>query len=302
MAKNKNQTMYWIVGVVVVVAAFWIFSNYEKPEEGFFDIELYDADKNLIEPTNTMAVVNSVPGVQYIKLSGKIENTGDIDLNSVQLFLSGFPDALLSGLNIKNCDSRVDGSGISCPNYVGLDVGDVWRFEGDLVNVDEMATGSYELTSAVKGVYSIEGSPSEGVVTAESSIELTLAPDFTPDKTAGISVDISTGSLSDPCSYICPHDSFTLDKSGGGSTPVIDVNGRVYDLNNFMVDNYLCLSSDVRLLSQPVYYSGTHKYRCFPDDDSIIGPFSVDPSQEEFSTGFLCVEKPRAICLIGGDE
>lgn len=95
--KQKNKTI-WVILVVValfgVLLAYGVFKS--KGTESMIQANFYDSDGNLIDQSNTLSIVENVPGVDKIDLTITLTNIGDEPLSCD--IISASPTAFNSAL------------------------------------------------------------------------------------------------------------------------------------------------------------------------------------------------------------
>jgi len=248
-----------------------IISTTSQKDGGILDIELYDADGNLIGTSPTMAIVNTIPAVEFINIKSTMKNTGNIDLMAkLQIFA---PPEILTKFKDNNVYCQeIHRDYVICASPDGLIEGQQISLQSGLVNVNEIGIGTHKLLAKATAQYTENGEIK--YIESEKGFILTIEKD--PIR-AGISVEIGTSGITPPppCRKICSH--------------------------NMILNGELCIieppCEPIKLMKEECLNANLFWNEC-----PSIGDITVCGTPR-CETGELikdrCVAKPQIICPIG---
>jgi len=168
-AKKGNAGIVLFLIALAVVFFLFIFPTGTTTKD-FLEVRMYDSDGNLIGSTESFAVVDGVPGVQFIDLTINVDNDGEIPLD--------ISITSLSPTQFNNALSKTTKT---------AQPGDTVSWVSSLINVDDLGLGSKIFSVSVRGDYVYGGISRQ--VTDSDSITIT----FEEDLEGSLSVSVEGG-------------------------------------------------------------------------------------------------------------
>lgn len=152
-------------------------------------IDLYDINKNKIGESNTFAIYNNIPNVEYINIRGIVRNTGDVQFSNSLLIITG-PNSIMSAF--------VENTGTVCSfpagytDHIGCTVsslqpGDIKVFNSGLIQINRIPSGMNTLTAKAYANI-ISGNESKQIESDLRNVSFIISPN--PPGTPGIDVEI----------------------------------------------------------------------------------------------------------------
>lgn len=166
----KINIIWVIVGVFVLLLATGTFngnksgSASQQSTGNLLEIELYDANMNLIQSTSKKeAIVNGVPGVYAINMKTTVRNTGNDVIEAITVDYGSIPALFRSRLAVDNTSknylcSVLANNTVHCTkrNPTSLAVGENWVIDTGLMLIPNVLPyGTYNVALSTSGMGAI---------------------------------------------------------------------------------------------------------------------------------------------------
>lgn len=197
----KINIIWIIAGVVALLFFTGTFTGLQKEattENGLLEIELYDANMNLIQSASMKKeyTVDGTPNIQYISLRASMTNDGTIDLPFPSFIISipendpakilnnpilnGFKQDALTTFPVPCNTYATEYGSIECfrPELV---VGATDNINTGLINIDLLGVGTHTITVRAEAL--------DGTISAETTKQIIITEDLTG---ASIRVEITS--------------------------------------------------------------------------------------------------------------
>jgi len=146
MARKDSSALVWIIFIILALASYYAYSEYQKEstQQGFIKVRIYDANLNKIAESGftSFSTVkfesNATPyeKIEYIDFIVTVKNVGEIPVENARLS-DGIPSSLNEALPSIN---------------TSIPIGDQYTFTTNKINISNL-NGTYEYILSVKWDY-----------------------------------------------------------------------------------------------------------------------------------------------------